>query len=380
MQTACAVPGAIHQALGLAAQALFVSSPNPRVGCVLVSPAGMVIGQGFTQHAGGPHAEIMALRDAAAAGAEVRGATAYVTLEPCAHHGRTGPCCDALVAAGVSKVVASLEDPNPLVAGQGFGRLRAAGVVVEVGAGAAESRELNLGFFSRMQRGTPWVRLKVAASLDGTTALQNGASQWITSPQARADGHFWRARACAVLTGIGTVLSDNPRLDVREVATPRQPLVAVVDSHLRTPPGALLFEADRACIIYGAGVYGAGGAEAGLAKRQTALEAAGATVVHVPNGQGQVDLAGVLKDLAKRGTNELHVEAGQLLNGALLGQGLVDELLMYLAPTLLGPGRSIAAMAALDELSGALAFEFCSTELVGPDLRLVARAVGREPF
>ncbi|MBH2043357.1 MAG: bifunctional diaminohydroxyphosphoribosylaminopyrimidine deaminase/5-amino-6-(5-phosphoribosylamino)uracil reductase RibD, partial [Comamonadaceae bacterium] len=219
----------ISQALGLAAQALFLSNPNPRVGCVLVAPDGRVIGQGFTQQAGGPHAEVVALRDAAAAGHDVRGATAYVTLEPCAHQGRTGPCCDALVAAGIGKVVASIADPNPLVGGQGFARLRAAGVAVEVGPGAAQARELNIGFFSRMVRGTPWVRLKAAASLDGTTALANGASQWITSPAARADGHAWRARACAVLTGIGTVLDDNPRLDVREVPTPRQPHVVVVD-------------------------------------------------------------------------------------------------------------------------------------------------------
>ena len=237
----------MNQALGLAAQALFLSNPNPRVGCVLVAPDGRVIGQGSTQQAGGPHAEIMALRDAAAAGQDVRGATAYVTLEPCAHQGRTGPCCDALVAAGIAKVVASIADPNPLVAGQGFARLRTAGIKVEVGPGSAESRELNIGFFSRMIRGTPWVRLKSAASLDGTTALLNGASQWITSPAARADGHAWRARACAVLTGIGTVLDDNPRLDVREVPTPRQPHVVVVDSQLQTPLDAQLFIAGRAC-------------------------------------------------------------------------------------------------------------------------------------
>ena len=202
------------RALGLAAQALFLSNPNPRVGCVITAPDGQVLGEGFTQQAGGPHAEVMALRDAEARGNNVRGATAWVTLEPCAHQGRTGPCCDALIAAGIGKVMASLEDPNPLVAGQGFARLRAAGVVVEVGQGAAQSRELNLGFFSRMVRGIPWVRVKVAASVDGTTALHNGTSQWITSPAARADGHAWRARACAVLTGIGTVLADNPRLDV----------------------------------------------------------------------------------------------------------------------------------------------------------------------
>lgn len=221
----------MSQALGLAAQALFTSSPNPRVGCVITSADGhALLGQGFTQQAGGPHAEVMALRDAAARGHDVRGATAYVTLEPCSHHGRTGPCCDALIGAGIARVVASLADPNPLVAGQGFARLRAAGVQVEVGPGAHEARELNIGFFSRMLRGRPWVRVKAAASLDGATALGNGASQWITSPQARADGHAWRARACTLLTGVGTVLADDPRLDVRELPTPRQPRLAIVDS------------------------------------------------------------------------------------------------------------------------------------------------------
>jgi len=216
-----------------------ISAPNPLVFCVLHSSNGEVIAQGHTQQAGGPHAEVMALRDAAAKGHSVVGATAYVTLEPCSHHGRTGPCCDALIAAGIKKVVATNLDPNPLVAGNGFAKLRAAGVEVEVLAPdhplAIQSRELNIGFFSRMIRKTPWVRVKVAASLDGTTALDNGASQWITSPAARADGHAWRAQSCAILTGIGTVLADRPRLDVRLVDTPRQPHLVVVDSTLETP-------------------------------------------------------------------------------------------------------------------------------------------------
>ncbi len=365
----------MHQALGLAAQALFLSNPNPRVGCVLVAPDGRVIGRGFTQQAGGPHAEVMALRDAAAAGQDVRGATAYVTLEPCAHQGRTGPCCDALVAAGIGKVVASIADPNPLVGGQGFARLRAAGVEVQVGPGAAESRELNIGFFSRMVRGTPWVRLKVAASLDGATALQNGASQWITSPAARADGHVWRARACAVLTGIGTVLDDDPRLDVREVATPRQPQVVVVDSRLQTPPDAQLFIAARACSIYAAGTF-----DTDFKTRKQALEARGATVVHLPGPGGKVDLAAMLRDLGQRGINELHVEAGHKLNGSLLREGLVDELLVYLAPKLLGPGLGMANVGPLSELVQALALEFTSVERVGPDLRVLARVLGRGDF
>jgi len=376
----------MHQALGLAAQALFLSNPNPRVGCVLVAPDGRVIGRGFTQQAGGPHAEVVALRDAAAAGQDVRGATAYVTLEPCAHQGRTGPCCDALVAAGVAKVVAAIADPNPLVGSQGFARLRAAGVEVEVGPGAAESRALNIGFFSRMERGTPWVRLKVAASLDGATALQNGASQWITSPAARADGHAWRARACAVLTGVGTVLDDDPRLDVREMPTPRQPQVVVVDSRLQTPPSAQLFGAERARLVYTAGAAiaadeagvpsGPDTAEAAFAARWQALQLRGATVLALPGAGGKVDLAALLRDLGQRGVNELHVEAGHKLNGSLLREGLVDELLVYLAPKLLGPGLGMASMGPLSELVQAQALEFSSVERIGPDLRILARVLG----
>ena len=365
----------ISQALGLAAQALFLSNPNPRVGCVIATPDGRVLGQGFTQQAGGPHAEVMALRDAQAAGHDVRGATAYVTLEPCAHQGRTGPCCDALIAAGIGRVVGSIADPNPLVGGQGFARLRAAGVAVEVGPGTDQARELNIGFFSRMVRGTPWVRLKVAASLDGTTALANGASQWITSASARADGHAWRARACAVLTGFGTVRSDNPRLDVREVATPRQPQVVVIDSRLQTPPDAALFIAGRACTIYAGGTL-----DAEFAARKAALQARGAAVVQLPNPQGKVDLHAMLIDLGRRGINELHVEAGHQLNGSLLREGLVDELLVYLAPKLLGPGLGMANIGPLSELAQAQALEFTSAERVGPDLRVLARVPGRGDF
>ena len=361
----------MNQALGLAAQALFLSNPNPRVGCVITAANGHVLGQGFTQQAGGPHAEVMALRDAAAAGRDVRGATAYVTLEPCAHQGRTGPCCDALIQAGVAKVVASIADPNPLVAGQGFARLRAAGIEVVVGPGAEESRELNIGFFSRMVRGTPWVRLKVAASLDGTTALHNGASQWITSAAARADGHAWRARSCAVLTGIGTVLADNPVLNVREVPTPRQPQLVVVDSRLQTPPDASLFIAGRALFIYA-------GAENSEKKR--ALEERGATVVVMPDSRGKVDLVAMMRDLARREINELHVEAGSKLNGSLLRDGLVDELLVYLAPKLIGEGLGLAHMAPLADLSQAYALEFNSVERVGEDLRILARLRGRDCF
>lgn len=361
----------LANALAQARLATPLSIPNPRVGCVLRGADDTVLGQGHTQQAGGPHAEIMALRDAAAQGHSVKGATAYVTLEPCSHHGRTPPCCDALIAAGIGKVVVSIQDPNPLVAGQGIARLRAAGIEVEVGPGAAESRELNIGFFSRMIRKTPWVRMKMAASLDGTTALANGQSQWITSPEARADGHAWRARACAVLTGIGTVLQDNPRLDVREVPTPRQPHIVVVDSRLQTPLDAHLFIAGRACIIYAAVQNDA---------KKAALEARGATVVMLPDNQGKVDLAAMMKNLGTREINELHVEAGSKLNGSLIRAGLVDEFLIYLAPKLLGPGQGMASFGPLQSLSEAVELEFKSTERVGVDLRIVARAAGRDQF
>lgn len=362
-------------ALRLAASALLITDPNPRVGCVIADAQGRVLGQGHTQKAGGPHAEVMALRDAAAQGNSVAGATAYVTLEPCAHHGRTGPCCDALIAAGIGRVVASLADPNPLVAGQGFERLRAAGVAVEVGPGAEEARELNLGFLSRMVRKTPWVRMKVAASLDGRTGLANGVSQWITAEAARADGHAWRARASAVLTGVGTVLEDNPRLDVRLVETPRQPHLVIVDSHLQTPPDAHLFIAGRAVWIYAAARDEA---------RAAALEARGATVSCLPNAHGKVDLGAMLRDLAARGVNELHVESGHKLNGSLLREGCVDELLVYFAPKLIGSGLDIASQIHADgplvSLAGALPLEFRSADRMGPDLRIVARVAGRDAF
>jgi len=367
----------IATALQLAESALWLTSPNPRVGCVLVNAQGQVIGQGSTQRAGGPHAEVVALRDAQAQGHSTQGATAYVTLEPCSHQGRTGPCCEALIHAGIRHVVASLQDPNPQVAGQGFGRLRAAGVTVTVGPGAEPSRELNLGFFSRMVRKTPWVRMKAAASLDGITALPNGESQWITGPQARADGHAWRARACAVLTGIGTVLQDQPRLDVRAVDTPRQPALVIVDSDLQTPPDAPLFEPQRPVLIYAAKPH---------PEREAALQARGATVVHLPGAPGQagaqpkVDLQAMLHDLAAREINELHVEAGHKLNGSLLRAGLVDEMLVYLAPKWLGTGAGMSHFGPLAQLAEGVALQFRSIDRVGDDVRLLARVTGRDVF
>lgn len=358
-------------ALAAASQAITLSSPNPRVGCVLISSQGQILGVGHTQRAGGAHAEVMALRDAAQRGNAVVGATAYVTLEPCSHHGRTGPCCDALIDAGIHRVVASLEDPNPLVAGQGFAKLRAAGITVDIGMEAQASRELNLGFFSRMIRKTPWVRMKIAASVDGTTALENGVSQWITSKDARQDGHSWRARACAVLTGIGTVLADNPKLDVRLVQTLRQPAIAVIDSDLQTPLDAHILIAGRTSYIYTASQNDT---------KKRALESVGATVIYLPGSPGKVDLAAVLRDLATRGVNELHVEAGHRLNGSLLRESLVDELLIYLAPKLLGRGHGMAPLGPLTSLSQAVELDFQSSERVGSDLRILARVAGRDQF
>ncbi len=357
-------------ALQLAEEGLYRTSPNPRVGCVLVDARQQIIGQGSTQRAGGPHAEVMALRDARARGHATQGATAYVTLEPCSHHGRTGPCCDALVEAGIARVVASLGDPNPRVASQGFERLRAAGVEVEVGPGAEASRELNIGFLSRMVRRMPWVRLKSAASLDGITALPDGQSQWITSAPARADVHAWRARACVVLTGVGTVLADDPRLDVREVTTERQPWVAVLDSHLRTPPDAALLRAQARDVV----IYCAIRDES----RERALRASGATIVHLPGPDGRVALRDVMADLAAREANEVHVEAGAIASGALCAAGLVDEVLLYLAPKLLGQGRGIAPFGPLPDLGQALGLTIRSVAQVGPDLRVCARVAGRE--
>jgi diaminohydroxyphosphoribosylaminopyrimidine deaminase / 5-amino-6-(5-phosphoribosylamino)uracil reductase len=396
------------QALFLAGKASGQPSPNPSVGCVVASDSGEILASGHTQLAGHAHAEAMALRDAAAKGLAVQGATAYVTLEPCSHTGRTPPCCDALIAAGIAKVVIAVLDPNPLVAGQGAERLRRGGVVVEVlppvSPEAMAARELNIGFFSRMVRKTPWVRMKVAASLDGQTALSTGQSQWITSQAARADGHAWRARSCAVLTGIGTVLQDDPLLDVRHVDTPRQPHLVIVDSKLEIPLNAKLFStlgkravsgekfslspevvdsiAGRALLIYAA--------VPNEAKKQ-ALEALGATVIYLPEKHGgtaakdnpsdkKVDLAAMMLDLGQREINELHVEAGFKLNGSLLKAGVVDELLVYTAPKLLGPGMGMANLPALTELGDAVQLDFTSADRVGEDLRIVARLRGRDKF
>ena len=354
------------QALALAEQALFITSPNPRVGCVIVDKDGTVLGQGHTQAAGQAHAEVMALRDAQSRGHSTQGATAYVTLEPCSHQGRTGPCCDALIAAGLARVVASAQDPNPLVAGQGLARLQAAGVQVEVGLLRDQSIELNMGFFKRMQHGTPWLRMKSAQSLDGQTALHNGQSQWITGEAARLDGHRFRAQACAVLTGIGTVLEDNPLLNVRGIDTPRQPDLLLVDSKLQTPLNARLWGEKRQVIIFHAERH---------PNLEDALKAKGAQLVYLPGAGQKVDLAAMVRHLGQLPCNEVHIEAGHKLNGSLLKAGLVDELLVYLAPMLLGPGQGMAALPELYALPATSAWHFFDHTVLGPDLRVRLKAV-----
>ncbi len=353
---------AMRLALQLAEQSLFITSPNPRVGCVIVRD-GEIIARGRTQAAGQAHAEAAALQDAAARGIDVRGATAYVTLEPCSHHGRTPPCADALVGSGIARVVAAIEDPNPLVAGKGFHRLREAGIAVEVGLLADEARELNIGFFSRMQRGRPWVRMKIAASLDGGTALPNGQSQWITSAAARADGHAWRARACAILTGIGTVEQDDPQLTVRGIDTPRQPRRIVLDSALQIRPDAKVLAGGGSWVV----------TTTRDPAREHALQAQGAEILPLPDQGGKVDLHALMQELGRRQINELHVEAGFKLNGSLLRAGVVDELLVYLAPCLLGPAQGIARLPELQTLDGRLPLRFHQVQAIGEDVRLLLR-------
>lgn len=365
--SAAATLDPMQHALALAERAVGLSEPNPRVGCVLAAPDGRWIGEGHTQAAGSAHAEVMALRDAQERGEDVAGATAYVTLEPCSHHGRTPPCCDALVAARVGRVVIAAGDPNPAVNGRGVERLRAAGIAVEwAGASAQEaSRDLNIGFFSRMQRGRPWVRMKIAASLDGRTALDNGASQWITGEAARHDGHAWRRRAAVLLTGSGTVLADDPRLDVRGHAIAHQPLRVVLDSHLATPPSARLFEATAPVLFLCADAP---------PERARALRARGAEVRPCPGADGRVALPAAMQALQQREANEVHVEAGARLNAALLGAGWVDELLVYQAPLMLGAGRGMAALGPLPALADAMRWRFHRIDRIGDDLRLLLRS------
>lgn len=347
------------RALHLAERGLYTTTPNPRVGCVLVKD-GKLLSEGWHERAGEPHAEVHALR---AAGDSAKGATAYVTLEPCSHHGRTPPCADALIAAGIARVVVAMQDSNPQVAGQGIARLRNAGIEVECGLMEASARALNAGFISRMTRGMPLVRSKIAMSLDGRTALNNGVSQWITAAPARRDGHHWRARSCAVLTGIGTVLADDAQLSVREVATTRQPLRVVLDSALKMPFAARILQGGNV-LIYTASRD---------MQKIAALEKLGATVEVLPAGNGRVDLHACLKDLATRGCNEVLVEAGRTLNGALLQAGLVDELVLYLAPQLLGDmARGMARLGELTQLEQRVELEWQDVRQIGKDLRILA--------
>jgi diaminohydroxyphosphoribosylaminopyrimidine deaminase/5-amino-6-(5-phosphoribosylamino)uracil reductase len=356
----------MERALALARRGMYTTDPNPRVGCVLVKN-GEVIGEGFTQPAGQDHAEIRALKDARSRGHDLRGATAYVTLEPCSHFGRTPPCANALIEAQVARVVAAMEDPNPQVSGRGLAMLRDAGIEVRCGLLANEAHELNIGFVSRMTRGRPWVRMKVAASLDGRTGLPSGISQWITGEAARADGHAWRARASAILTGIGTVREDNPRMTVRAIDTPRQPQRVLIDSQLDVPPDAQIL-AGAPTLIF------CGNLDERHAGRAAALRDRGAEIVQLANAAGKVDLPGLLKVLGERNVNELHVEAGYKLNGSLLREGCVDELLVYLAPSLLGmDSMSMFNLGAPETLDGRVKLNFHTVDRIGDDLRILAR-------
>lgn len=340
----------MRRALELAAKGMYTTTPNPRVGCV-VTRGDAIIGEGWHERAGSPHAEVLALR-----GVDAAGATLYVNLEPCNHHGRTPPCVPALVQARVARVVAAMRDPNRAAAG-GAEALAAAGIRFEHGLLEDEARELNIGFVSRVTRGRPWVRMKIASTLDGRTALADGRSQWITGPEARRDGHRWRGRASAILTGIGTVRADDPQLTVREVDTPRQPLRVIIDSRLETPRDARILQGERVLVFAG---------------REGAL--ANAEVIALPNPQGKVDLPRMLELLAQRGVNELHVEAGFRLNGSLVREGCVDEFLLYLNPSFLGDGaQGMLDLPALASLDARLRLRLVSLERLGDDLRLLAR-------
>jgi diaminohydroxyphosphoribosylaminopyrimidine deaminase/5-amino-6-(5-phosphoribosylamino)uracil reductase len=351
---------AMRLALAWAEQAIGLSDPNPRVGCVLLDAKGGFLAAGHTQAVGSAHAEVMALRQAAERGLDVLGATAVVTLEPCSHHGRTPPCCDALIQAGVARVVAALMDPNPLVAGQGLARLAAAGLEVSHGLLAAESEALNIGFCTRMRTSRPWVRMKWACSLDGFTAHPDGTSQWITGPEARRDGQTWRRRAGAVLTGIGTVLADDPRLDVRDFPIANQPLRVVLDTHARLPVQAKLL-APPGQVLH---VHG----PAATSPQPHWVAPLGA--------DGRMDLSAVLDELGRRGINELHLEAGARLNGAWLAAGLVDELLIYQAPKLLGQGQGVAQLPTPLPFDDGQRWHWLDVLPFGSDLRMRLRRPG----
>ena len=352
------------RALELAASGLYVPAPNPRVGCVIVKD-GQIVAEGVTQAAGLAHAEVMALRALTQQGLSAHGATVYVSLEPCSHHGKTPPCTDALINAQPARVVIAHVDPYPAVSGRGIAALRRAGIEVTVGVLADQALEINPGFVSRMVRGTPYVWAKIAASMDRYTALPDGQSQWITGPEARADGHHWRARSCVVLTGIGTVKADDPLLNVRAVQTSRQPKRAVIDPKLEIPTDAQLLQTK------GLILFAANAAE----QRCDELQAKGAVVVNCPevDAPDRVDLMAVMQWLSENDINEVHVEAGAGINGALWRAGCIDELLLYLAPTFLGHGKPMLDIPGIDQLTEAEPLSFVDHEQVGEDVRIRAR-------
>ena len=357
----------MSEALTQAQKALYLSNPNPRVGCVIVQD-GQVIGRGFTQKVGSAHAEVQALANAKALGHDPIGSTIYVTLEPCNHIGRTPPCVDALIAAKPATIFISTLDPNPLVAGKGLERLKAAGITVYCGLMESEAQALNPGFISRMTRGLPWVRMKIAASLDSKTALPDGRSQWITGPLARADGHHWRAQACAIVTGVGTVKEDDPSLNVRDVQTDRQPWRIIVDSKLETPLTAkILNHLDPSGVM----IICASLDSAEMQQKAKVFTERGIEVIAMSNAFGKVDLPKLFSYLAKeREMNEIHIEAGFKLNGSLLRENCVDELLLYYAPFFMGEGIGMANVSPLKALDDKQAWKPIDQKLFGPDLRL----------
>lgn len=353
----------MQQALAAAYQSLYITSPNPRVGCVVVLH-NQIIATGATQIAGQAHAEVMALRQAQQAGVNLREATVYVTLEPCSHYGRTPPCVDAVIAVAPKCMVIAMLDPNPQVAGRGVAKLRAAGIEVIVGVETESALALNIGFVARMVRQTPWLWLKTASSLDGRTALSDGRSKWITGPEARADGQHFRARSCVVLTGIGTVLDDNPQLNVRDIKTVRQPIRAIVDSQLRIHPDLAIFDGEPVWIF--------------TTKKNPILfqqlADKNARVIQLDaDAAGRVNLHSLMQWLAQQQINEVHVEAGAILNGALMQAGYVDALLSYIAPMLIGEGRPLMQLDVLPDLDSAPRFELVQSKIIGKDVRLLMR-------
>lgn len=362
------------EAIHLARQGLYTTTPNPRVGCVIVKD-GNVIGRGAHLKAGEPHAEVYALREA---GQQAKGATAFVTLEPCSHTGRTPPCANALIEAGVSRVVIAMQDPNPLVSGKGIQRLISAGIQVDTGLLEQQAQQLNLGFIKRMRSGMPYVRLKTAASLDGQTALSNGESQWITSPHARTDVQRWRAQSCAILTGIGTVLADDPLMNVRLENTLRQPLKVILDSAMRIPEQARILNGDPVIIVYSESAYRslATSKQQELIAKRERLQQRGIHTLAMSGTDSKLDLDAILKYLATQGVNEVFVEAGATLSGAMMAEKCVDELILYVAPKLMGDGRGLFHFS-IPSISASISLQFQDIRQIGPDIRIIATPFSR---